>query len=105
MSVVLTDDTFDTELKANIPVMVDFWAAWCGPCRMLAPAIDSLSEEFAGKVKVCKLNVDENGVTAKRFKIESIPTVIIFKNGQILEELRGALPKNKYVEVLNKYIV
>jgi thioredoxin 1 len=104
MSVVLTDDTFDTELKADIPVMVDFWAAWCGPCRMLAPAIDSISEEFTGKVKVCKLNVDENGATAKRFKIESIPTVIIFKNGQVLEELRGALPKNKYVEVLNKYI-
>ncbi|HAA84080.1 MULTISPECIES: thioredoxin [Thermodesulfobacterium] len=99
----VTDETFETEvLKSPIPVLVDFWAAWCGPCRVIAPIIDELAEEFEGKVKVMKLNVDENPVTPGKYGIRAIPTLIIFKNGEPVEVIVGAVSKNTIVNALNK---
>lgn len=101
----ITSSNFETEvLKSDIPVLVDFWAAWCGPCRMLAPVIDQLAEQYAGKVKVVKLNVDENPEISGRYQILSIPTVYIFKNGSKAGELIGVRPKQSFEEVLNKLI-
>jgi thioredoxin 1 len=99
----VTDETFETEvLKSPIPVLVDFRAAWCGPCRVIAPIIDELAEEFEGKVKVMKLNVDENPVTPGKYGIRAIPTLIIFKNGEPVEVIVGAVSKNTIVNALNK---
>ncbi|AIH04358.1 MULTISPECIES: thioredoxin [Thermodesulfobacterium] len=101
----VTDETFETEvLKSPIPVLVDFWAAWCGPCRVIAPIIDELAEEFEGKVKVMKLNVDENPVTPGKYGIRAIPTLIIFKNGEPVEVIVGAVSKNTIVNALNKVL-
>jgi thioredoxin 1 len=99
----LTDDNFRTEvLESSIPVLVDFWAPWCGPCRMLAPTIEELSREYDGKVKVCKLNTDESPETAGGFGISSIPTVLVFKNGQVVDRLVGLNPKKKFQDMLNQ---
>jgi thioredoxin 1 len=92
----VSDATFDTEvLKAQQPVVVDFWAEWCGPCRMIAPALEEIAGTMAGKVKVVKLNVDENPATATKYGIMSIPTLMIFKNGQLASRQIGAQPKQK----------
>ena len=100
----LNDNNFDTEvLKSNIPVMVDFWAEWCGPCKMLGPTVEAVADQFAGKVKVGKLNVDEN-TTATRYNIRGIPTLLIFKDGQIKEQLVGTQPKSVIEKTLNKYL-
>ena len=99
----LTDDNFKSEvLESTIPVLVDFWAPWCGPCRMLAPTIEELSREYDGKVKVCKLNTDESPETAGGFGISSIPTVLVFKNGQVVDRLVGLNPKKKFQDMLNQ---
>ncbi|MFH1618667.1 MAG: thioredoxin [bacterium] len=91
---VITDSNFDAEvLKSAIPVMVDFWAPWCGPCRMLGPLIEELAGEYAGKIKVGKLNTDENPSVAGNFRINSIPTVIFFKDGQAKSHLTGLQSK------------
>ncbi len=104
--VVLSDANFDSEvLQSKIPVMVDFWAEWCGPCRMVAPTVEAVANEFAGKVKVGKLNVDENNATAFRFNIRGIPTLLIFHEGQVREQLVGAQPKSVIEKALNKYLV
>ena len=101
----LTDANFDTEvLQSKVPVMVDFWAEWCGPCRMLAPTVESVASEYAGKVKVGKLNVDENIATGTRYNIRGIPTLLIFKNGQIQEQLVGTQPKSVIERALNKHL-
>lgn len=90
----LTDANFDQEvLKSNVPVLVDFWAAWCGPCRMVGPIIEELSGDYQGKVKMTKLDVDANPQKSAQFGIRSIPTMMIFKNGQIVDTLIGAMPK------------
>jgi thioredoxin 1 len=92
----VSDATFDAEvLKAQEPVVVDFWAEWCGPCRMIAPALEEIAGAMAGKVKVVKLNVDENPGTATKYGIMSIPTLMIFKNGQLASRQIGAAPKQK----------
>ena len=92
----VSDATFDSEvLKAQEPVVVDFWAEWCGPCRMIAPALEEIAGTMAGKVKVVKLNVDENPATATKYGIMSIPTLMIFKNGQLASRQIGAQPKQK----------
>ena len=92
----VSDATFETEvLKASEPVVVDFWAEWCGPCRMIAPALEEIAGSMAGKVKVVKLNVDENPATASKYGIMSIPTLMIFKNGQLASRQVGAAPKQK----------
>jgi thioredoxin 1 len=92
----VSDATFETEvLKASEPVVVDFWAEWCGPCRMIAPALEEIAGAMDGKVKVVKLNVDENPATASKYEIMSIPTLMIFKNGQLASRQVGAAPKQK----------
>ena len=102
---VLTDDNFEEEvIKAETPVLVDFWAEWCGPCRMIGPVIEEIAEEFAGKIKVGKLNVDQNQGTAAKYRISSIPTLLFFKGGKLVEQMVGVQPKSKLVEVINKVL-
>ena len=101
--VELTDDTFTTEAADGL-VLVDFWAPWCGPCRMVSPIIEELSGDYAGKVKVGKLNVDDNQRTAMSFRVMSIPTVILFKDGQPVETMVGAMPKSAYQARLAKHL-
>ncbi len=88
----IKDQDFDQEvLKAGLPVVVDFWAPWCGPCRQIAPVVDKLSEEYKGKLKFCKVNVDENHDTASKYHVMSIPTLIFFKKGQLVEQTVGGV--------------
>jgi thioredoxin 1 len=90
----ITDQNFESEvIKSDTPVVVDFWAAWCGPCRMIAPVTEKLSEDYAGKVKFCKLNVDENPEISGKYKIMSIPTLLFFKNGEQTDSSLGAVPE------------
>lgn len=103
--VVVTDANFEEEvLKYQGPVMVDFWATWCGPCRMLAPVIEELAKEYAGKVKVCKLNTDEGPDTSAKYRITSIPTVIFFKNGQVVAQTVGLQSKAALQEKLDSLL-
>jgi thioredoxin 1 len=103
--VKLTDATFDTEVtQADTPVLIDFWAEWCGPCRMVAPIIDALAEDYDGKVKIAKLNVDENPEISRRFNIRSIPTLLLFKNGELKETAIGLRPKPQLEQLLDKYV-
>ncbi|EAT58659.1 thioredoxin [Chlorobium ferrooxidans] len=91
-----TDQNFTTEiLESDKVALVDFWATWCGPCMMLGPVIDELAGEYAGRAVVAKVNVDENPATAARYGIRSIPSLLIFKNGQVVDQLLGAIPKNQ----------
>lgn len=90
----LSDDNFKKEvLESSLPVLVDFWAAWCGPCKMIAPILEELAEEYANKIKVCKLDVDANSQAATRYGIMSIPTLIFFKHGKVMDQAVGALNK------------
>ena len=96
-----TDATFEQEvLKSEQPVLVDFWAPWCGPCRMVGPIIEDVSAKTAGKAKVYKMNVDENPATAYKFGISSIPTVMVFKNGEIASQMVGVQPEEQYLNAL-----
>lgn len=98
MTAKVTDASFKTDvLESNLPVVVDFWAEWCGPCRMIAPALEEISKEMEGKVKIVKLNVDENPETATRFGISAIPMLMMFKGGEHVATQRGAAPKSKLV--------
>jgi thioredoxin 1 len=103
MATVKTTDTAfqDDVLGASEPVVVDFWAEWCGPCKMIAPALEEISDEMAGKVKVVKLNIDENQNTAAKYGVRSIPTLILFKNGEPASTQIGAAPKGKLVNWIN----
>lgn len=94
--IALTDDNFSTEvLKASVPVLVDFWATWCGPCRMIAPIVQELSNEYEGRAKVCKLDIETAEKTAAEFGIRSIPTLLIFKEGKVADQIIGAVPKGQ----------
>jgi thioredoxin 1 len=100
--ITITDDNFETEvIKSDKPVIIDFWAAWCGPCRMIAPIMEELAEEYDGKIKVGKLDVDENQQTAVKYGVRSIPTVLILKDGEVKETIIGAVPKAMFVEKIN----
>lgn len=98
----VSDVSFDTDvLKSSQPVLVDYWAAWCGPCKMIAPMLEEVASEFAGKVTVAKLNVDENQETAAKFGIRGIPTLMLFKDGKVAATKVGALSKSQLTEFLN----
>ena len=97
----LTNENFENEvLKSDKPVIVDFWASWCGPCRMLAPTIDELANDLEGKVKVAKVDVDDQNELAAKFRIMSIPTVMLFNNGKVVDSAMGARPKSYYVNMV-----
>ena len=92
----LTDETFEEEvLQSNLPVLVDYWAEWCGPCKMIAPILDSLTDEYAGKLKISKINIDENQKTPQKYGVRGIPTLMIFKNGNVEATKVGALSKSQ----------
>ena len=100
-----TDQSFEQEvLQADQPVLVDFWAAWCGPCRMIAPAVEALADEYAGKAKVGKVNVDENSATPGRYNIRSIPTLLLFKGGEVQEQIVGVKSQDELANLLKKYL-
>lgn len=105
MEIELTEVNFDKEvLEASLPVLVDFWAPWCGPGKMVGPIVKELSEEYSGKLNVGKLNTDESPVIAERYGIRSIPTLIVFKNGKVVEQLVGALPKSQLQKIIDKHL-
>ncbi|HRG63653.1 MAG: thioredoxin TrxA [Neisseriales bacterium] len=100
-----TDASFEADvLKAETPVLVDFWAEWCGPCRMIAPILDDLSQEYAGRLKIVKVNVDENSVSAATYGVRGIPTLLLFKNGELAETKVGALPKGQLAAFIDSNI-
>ena len=99
----VSDASFDGDiLKSERPVLVDFWAPWCGPCRSVAPIVDDLASQYAGKLKVAKVNVDESTEVAMRYQITSIPTFIVFKNGQVADRALGALPRSEFVKLIDR---
>lgn len=101
----VTDENFDEKIvNSELPVLVDFWAEWCGPCKMVGPAVEELAKEYAGRVKVAKMNVDESRQTPARFGIRNIPTLIFFKGGEVAKTIVGAHPKNAIDEELKKLL-
>jgi thioredoxin 1 len=101
----LTDGNFDQEvLQSDLPVLIDFWAVWCGPCRMVHPIVEELADEYAGKVKIGKLDVDNNPNTAIKYGIRSIPSLLIFKGGEVVENIVGAVPKQQINEKLKAHV-
>ena len=100
----ITDAAFESEIKGETPVLVDFWAEWCGPCRMVAPVLEQIAAEHQGKLKVVKLNVDENQRTPERFGVTGIPTMILFKDGEMVERLVGFMPKPQLLGRLRPHL-
>lgn len=103
MTTQVSDKSFENDiLQSELPVLVDFWAPWCGPCRAIAPVLDELSEEFAGQVKIVKINVDENPAAAGKYSIRAIPTLILFNKGEVIEQVTGAVAKSNLKQMLAK---
>lgn len=101
--VEVNDAAFEEEvIKSKLPVLVDFWAPWCGPCRMIAPIVEEIAESYAGRLKVAKLNVDDNQETTMKFGIRSIPTLILFKDGRAIDQIIGAVPKSQLENLVKK---
>lgn len=104
-TLTITDENFDEEVvKSDKPVLIDFWATWCGPCKMIAPIVEDLVDEYEGKAKIGKLDVDNNQQTAIKFGVRSIPTILIFKDGKLKDTIIGAVPKGQIVQRLNSAI-
>ena len=104
-TIEITESNFETEVeKSGIPVLIDFWAAWCGPCRALAPTVEEIADEYQGKLKVGKLDVDANSALSAKFSIRGIPTLLLFKDGQVKEQLVGAVPKATIVGAITKHV-
>jgi len=105
-TITITDENFNEEvLKSDKPVLIDFWATWCGPCKLIAPIVEELVDEYEGKAKIGKLDVDNNQQTAIKFGVRSIPTLLIFKDGKLKDTIIGAVPKGQIVQKLNSAIV
>ena len=101
----VTDTSFESDvLQSEIPALIDFWAAWCGPCKMIAPLLEELSDEYAGRIKVCKIDVDSNPETAAKYNVRGIPTLLVFKNGSIEASKVGALSKSQLVEFVDSFV-
>ena len=101
----VTDQAFNTEvLGATTPVLVDFWAPWCAPCRAITPDVEALAQAYSGKIKVCKMNIDENPQTPTNYSVRGIPTLLIFKGGRVVDQIVGRVPKAKLEEMLKKQL-
>ena len=101
----VTDESFDREvLKAELPVLIDFWAPWCGPCKAIGPVVDELAKEYAGKLKVVKMNVDDNPQTPSKYGVRGIPNLILFKGGQVKDQIVGAVPKSQLIKAVTQVV-
>jgi thioredoxin 1 len=102
----VNDKNFETEvINADVPVLIDFWAPWCAPCRAIGPVVDELAREYSGKLKVVKMNVDDNPLTPSRYGVRSIPNLLLIKNGQVKDQIVGAVPKQAFVVAIDKVVV
>ena len=104
MELNISDSNFEAVLSEGLPVMVDFWAPWCGPCRRVAPIVEELTAEYEGKIKICKCNVDENDGIPMKYSIRNIPTLLFFKNGELVDRLVGAVPKQDIEDKLKSLL-
>jgi len=101
----INDKNFEIEvINSDIPVLIDFWAPWCAPCRAIGPVVDELAKDYNGKLKVVKMNVDDNPLTPSRFGVRSIPNLLLFKNGQVKDQIVGAVPKQMFVQAIDKVV-
>ena len=102
--VILNEDNFDEEInQAQVPILVDFWASWCGPCKIVAPTLEQLADEMVESIRVAKVNVDDNGDLANRFGIRSIPTLVVFKDGKVVDQMIGAAPKEQIRQLIKRH--
>ncbi len=102
----INDKNFETEvINSDVPVLIDFWAPWCAPCRAIGPVVDELAREYSGKLKVVKMNVDDNPLTPSRYGVRSIPNLLLIKNGQVKDQIIGAVPKQAFVVAIDKVVV